>query len=623
MWITIFVLSILVLNFIKHGSVMLLYLMTTDSVFSAFNFFYMYLTGRYTKKDMINRSASMYSVGLIDRYVLYLTYGLIYQTIFSVFWMSSFPIVSIVLAFILNIPPIQNYITSNIIGGYMKKIESVRKKIVIELLSKQLAGVLNNVAKNFLGRKKRKKRGSDKKEKIEKIVVYTDVIHLFDDYNRTLSNIGTIVKNTLVVVIMTYLRISRPYSHSVVKRIYSYKTGENIEAITKKDAKVLLNKIFDDKEWDKLLEPDFIQALVMLYLNDEFKNKNNAFSKTITKINYSIGKFFAVWTISPYIHMFLEWLINYYHIPYVSMIPVNPAIIGPLIFSAMYYHRWRKVKTYSKITIMKLVSLSLGLLLSFFSKSFALVCFVSEFAYYLLFNRVTYTLYRTTITKSALINERYKNLSLYDELLVLFHMACGISMYFVVGTVNIHYLFAFAALMSISLLIASINDMRRVSPLVSVLLTGIFSGYNPIHIVLNIHHYYLLYNYIYSNHFYDTMYYIKYRGDYRIGKYLESYRRDMLLNEKERHRRELQSTADNNRPIKISLEELDRAFETDSEDEAEPELGLDTFNEHFINKNTDKKSTGNKKGGNMMNRSQYVRKVANPVLIDSYLNINN
>jgi hypothetical protein len=196
-------------------------------------------------------------------------------------------------------------------------------------------------------------------------------------------------------------------------------------------------------------------------------------------------------------------------------------------------HDRRQTKKYDKITAMKLISIGLGFIPAFCIKSFPISCFVSEFGYYLLFNNITAQLYKLVTKKGKKLIIKYNNLNPTDELMLLLNTACGASLYFIVDPLtNIHVIFTFALLMTSTLLLHSRNDMRNVIALISVLLIGVFSAYNIFHVLLNMHHYYLITNYAYSHHFYNTIYYIKYKSKYKLHTYLDKYNKELKLTQK-------------------------------------------------------------------------------------------
>jgi hypothetical protein len=484
----------------------------------------MYIKNGVSKTEVVKNTSLLYSMSCIDRYIWYMLCALLYQTICGILWLGNIKIL-LACGIILNLPFIQNFLVCESIcdnkdnttimeHSHMKtitdyihmatnpvfrQITRIKKMIMIELLSKQLSAIINSIAKNVLGKKK-------------KIISHRDTQKLFDNYNDMINNIVIIVKNTLVVVLITYLKTKSNYYYEAAKRIYNYRAESAINTMTRHEVNDMLEDVCEKKQWELLLKPDFIQVIIYMYFDEEFKNKDNIFAQQITNIKYSLLKFFAVWTISSFM--------------------VYPTA-GPLIFYLLFYYKWRNNKTYTQITAMKLISISLGFIMSFFVKSFPIVCFVSEFAYYLAFNNITFQLYKLITRKGRRMIIKYNNISPMDEMLLLLNVVCGASLYFIVDpSTNIHVAFTFASLFSTALLLHLRSDMRKIMTLVSILLIGVFSVYNIFHVVLNMHHYYLITNYVYSEHFNNAFYYIKYKSKYKLHKYLDKYNEELKIAKK-------------------------------------------------------------------------------------------
>ena len=517
----LFLLVTLLFHFVTYGLIMFTCLITCDGVFSAINFLYMYIKNGVSKTDAVKNTSLLYSMSCIDRYIWYMLCALLYQTICGILWIGNMKIL-LACGILLNLPPIQNFLTYDpkkdvnsidddnkektmteyihmVTRPFFGQITKIKKMIVIELLSKQLSAIVNSIAKNVLGKKK-------------KIISHRDIRKLFDNYTDMMDNVVIIIKNILFVLVITYLKTKSNYYYAIAKRIYNFKAESSINTMTRHEVNDMLDNICEKKQWSLLLEPDFIQVIIHMYFDEEFKNKDNIFAQHITNIQYSMLKFFAVWTISSFL--------------------VYP-VIGPLIFYLMYYYKWRQNKTYTKITAMKLTSISLGFVVSFFVKSFPIVCFVSEFAYYLVFNNITFQLYKLLTRKGKQLVVKYNNISPIDEVLLVLNTICGASLYFLVDpSTNIHVVFTFASLLSATLLLHLQSDMRKITSLVLVLLIGVFSAYNIFHVVLNMHHYYLITNYIYSDHFNNAFYYIKYKSKYKLHKYLDKYNEELKIGKK-------------------------------------------------------------------------------------------
>lgn len=495
MKILFIILAILLFHFVNYGLLIFMYLITCDSLFSAIYFLIMYINNSMTKNDVVGNASKLYELSCLDRYFWYFICGIIYQTFCSVLWMSS--INFMILGFIIiNVPFVQNYLVNGLLKNFFLNQIKIKKNLVKELLSKQLSTVINSIGVNYMNRK-------------DKIVSHNDVICIFDNYDQTVSNLNQIFENTVVVLLIMHLKSYSEYYYSIAKRVYNYQSVGTINTMNPEKVKTILNNICEKKQWEKLLEPNFVQAMLFMYYDEEFQNKNNVMTKILIRANYSILKFFAVWTIS-------------------SLIGIK--VSGPLIFYILYYYKWKELKLYNTRVIQKIFGITLGLLSCLLFDSNGIICFISEFAYYIVFNNLTKMICKTVGKKSEKLIKQYHNLDNQDLIAIGVHTLCGLSLCLIVdNTTNIHYTSGFAMLMSILLLYIAKDDMRKVIPIVSLLMIGEFSTYSPLHIILNVHHYYLLTNYVHSHHFYDTIYEIKYRGKYNIYKYIDKFNKEMEL----------------------------------------------------------------------------------------------
>ena len=502
----------LLFNFMKYGLLVFMYLVTCDSLFSAIHFLIMYVNKNMTKVDVIAKTSTLYVLSWLDRYVWYFACGLIYQTFCSILWINN--IQWIIWGFVvMNFPFVQNYLVRNSLKDLFELIIKNKKNFIKESLSKQLSTIINSIGTNYMNRQ-------------NKIVNHEDVSYIFDSYDQTMDNLHKIIKNTVVVLLITYLKSCSPYYYSIAKRVYNYKSIDSINTMTKDKVKIMLNDICEKKQWEKLLEPNFIQVILFVYCDEEFKSKNNIISQIVTRVNYSILKFFAVWTISSL---------------------TGFQITGPIIFYALYYYKWQDAPVYNIKTLMKIGGITLGALSCLFLNNYCLICFISEFAYYIIFNSATKMLCDTLIKKSTQIVSKYQNLENQDLMDFGIQIVCGLSICLITGdNINIHYSSGFAILMSILVLYIAQDDMRRVIPIVSLLLIGEFSTYHPVHILLNVHHYYMLTNYAHSDHFYNTLYEIQYKSKYKFYEYLEKFNKEMRLKLESQDSGNKKSVTDNN-----------------------------------------------------------------------------
>ena len=465
-------------------------LITCDSISSALHFVATFVNRNLTEEDIVDISGSLYKIPCLDRYLWYGLCSVIYHIICDLFWMNHFMPLYWSLLFI-NLPNIQNKITSTILKNFFDQIATLKQNIIIEVLSKQISHIINEVSKVYLN-------------KSTNVVKSSEIHPLFGDYNTTMNQIGTVVKNSITVSLILYLKGYSSYYYSLAKKIYNYNSDSTINTMDIESAKHMINKMCIHRNWNKILEPNFIQALIILYYDDSNNKKTNVIKNFITKFNYTLCKMFSIWTIAALFER---------------------VITVPVIGSILFIYRWSKKQKMNKRVLFRLIAILGAFILSFYTDSYFLVSLLMEFGHYIVFNTVTHSILRMTVKKSRKMIKNYQNLGEKE----FFHMGSQI----LFGT-TIHYVgtqmdpkpMVFLA-SSLSILLLSVtDDPKKLVTIITILLSGSTTWYNPVHIVNNTYIYYLISNYLHSKHFSAWVYRVKYLTRYRISRFMNDEKED-------------------------------------------------------------------------------------------------
>ena len=185
-------------------------------------------------------------------------------------------------------------------------------------------------------------------------------------------------------------------------------------------------------------------------------------------------------------------------------------------------------------------SIGIGLLMDLFGFGSGIVSFTSEFAYYLLFNKAVKGFFVMLRKKGNKIKNEYHLLGIEDLKGILHQTIVGSSIYAIAynrqnesNLIDVNYAIIFSICMT-SLLFACASDLRKVSTFITTLAIGLFSNFNPIHILMNIYVYYLICNYVHSEHFYNLVYTIKYKTRYKLHRYIDKHRAELKVDDNDK-----------------------------------------------------------------------------------------
>jgi hypothetical protein len=538
------ILSILI-SYLIYGSALTMTLITCDGIFSAIYFFGVYLSNKAKKKEIIKSTSSLYVLPALDRYIWYVICGYAFQTIYTMFWMTysyklAIPIV------IINIPYIQNKVITKVFGWLFRIIRKKQKRFIKETIARQFVKMINMGVKTCTDHK-------------NNVVNVKEIEYLFDNHDTAFSGVKAIIQNVVVVSVMTYLKGYSSVYHGIIKRVYNYKLSDHkIRTMDRKRVTNVLNDICLKKDWDKLLDPSFIQALIYIYYNNEFDQEDNILTIILSQFNYSLVKFFSVWTTLSLISLisiesftkfieftstqFCYWFptlciyaqsisfpnvtlpnipisIVLFRINYSLYITRMIPILGPIIFYMFHFYErgFYKKGCLTDITYVgRLIGISLGLILAIKTDKYSLICFVSEFTYYIVLNPASLNLYKTIYRNIVRFLTKNQNLNSYQIAETLFYVLCCSSLSLIMDTSSKSiYTTIFSILFSLMIIYISMSNIRKVGIILLILNIGQLSNYGFFHIASNIHNYYLIMNYMYSHHLYNLCYKIKYKGEYK------------------------------------------------------------------------------------------------------------
>ena len=175
----------------NYNSILLLSI-TIDSIFSAIYFIKTFISEKEISiKEFLNHINQLYKVPLFDRYIYYVQLEFIYLVLRILFW--NYRIWPLYYILLITICPIfLNQIYSNYLNKLFTFINNEKQKFVKTIICKQLAIIINTLSNLCI----------NKDPKIN----HVELLFLFDDYDKTLTNFTDFIKSFLVISLIHYAR---------------------------------------------------------------------------------------------------------------------------------------------------------------------------------------------------------------------------------------------------------------------------------------------------------------------------------------------------------------------------------------------------------------------------------
>ena len=526
---------IFVFNFIGYSLPMISTYISLDAFFISGGFFLSCIKGKSSTEIVKNQD--IYVLSTVNRYIWYILCSIVYQILVVMFWVQQ-PIIINIIFYSINIPYVQNKLVQSVFNELFEEINNRKKNFVKRNFVKQFTKITNVIIKTYANRK-------------DNIVSKKDINYLLKNYDETMNYAKMIMQNIAVLYLLHFLRSYGSKFQFVVKKVYNYyyndKKITNTNII---DLKIILNDICDNKDWKKLLNPAFVKLMLNIYYNANLDPENNILLIVKNQLFYSMAKFSAIWTVKsvvvPYmLKLDMSYIKNYISIIYEDVyhdmceknILINifdniivllyyvQSLYVPIIYLSFHVYKYGLKPIYSIDYIGKLLGIAIGVILYNKLGSDFVICFVSEFFYYVFLNSLSIGLYRAIYIGivNFVINNR--KLSQYQINTIILSAISCMSMYWVIPqSENYLYekLILFTSALSISVGYCSIKNIWNIIPFIIVLNISAQSCFNPIHIMLCIPNIFVLMNYLNSEMFLNLIFKISYVCDYKLDDIIKS-----------------------------------------------------------------------------------------------------
>lgn len=329
----------------------LLKMISIDSLFSAIHFMKSFVNKNISDSQVIKKSNSLYGGSLIDRYIYYLiVYGL-YNIICAFFWIDHSYLLYYI-GLLTIIPTIINKILGSKLFDVIKERKEYMAKIII---SKILTMVIKFYSKLYLDRDLNLKN--------------SEILELLKDYKEALNCLSDVVKNSFIILLLSYAKSYASIYYGIIKYAYNYKTGDLLTSYNTISAKQHLINIIDNRKWNELSKPNAYKAMLCLYqTNDE---KSDTLCKLFKEFNFAFVKMFSIWTMASLCG-------SVYLVPLFSI-------------CMLLYRQYIGNKVNDKI-ISELIIICIFGSLSYFIDSYLVISALCQFGSKIIFNRMTYLL---------------------------------------------------------------------------------------------------------------------------------------------------------------------------------------------------------------------------------------
>ncbi len=394
-----YIIVILLVNYTSYSPNLLIKLTTLDGLFGSFHLIMAYMNKKNMRDSHILEAKPIYTRPTIDRYFYYIIKYLLYKFVCIFFWTSKIKILYYGIM-VTTVPPILNRILKSKIYS---KIRQKKKIIVKTILSKQLALLVRFTSKTYLNK--------------NISIKHTELLPLFNDYDKTVSHLQTVIKNTVITLVLAYIRqYPKVMMYKMIKYLYNFKTGNNAKSFDNtEEAKYELSNMINNKSWSDLLNTKIYSAMLCLYQNNI--GRVDIFGRLMRRIMNKFAKMGAShFIISFFFNNMLVSMLGlnnpiFLAIPFVSCIMYLPLALGRGSERADIQDPLNRVRNIDNI--LECIMYGLSVFVGYKLNSPLLTSFICYFGSDIVNNKITHTMvkYMSSDIKSItgkIIRKNYK-----------------------------------------------------------------------------------------------------------------------------------------------------------------------------------------------------------------------
>lgn len=320
-------------------------LITIDGLMGACSWMISYFN-KNTKYTNVVENAQIYDNSVLDRIISYLVFYFGYVGAKTFLWTKDIAILYYLITLIPIPEIINNFIKSDIYG----KINNVKQILVKKIIAKNIALGVKTAAKIYINK--------------DVVIKYKEIMPLLSDYEKSIDITKNITKNLLLVLLMSCIKkYTSKFYYDIGKMIVSYKFGDKIESFNVNGARSKLVNIIDNKQWNKILKPEFIKLILNIY--EEHENNSDTIKKMITHFSITFSGMLTVWTICSF---------------------CKYSCIAPIISVIMLlYRREHGIKLYNNLAV--LFAVLCGSII--WNNQYLVMSLLAQFGHLIIFNKFT------------------------------------------------------------------------------------------------------------------------------------------------------------------------------------------------------------------------------------------
>ena len=384
--ILLFFLNILV-SYICSGLSLMVGLLSIDSIYSAIDFIKNNSDPGLTESQVLVTNNNLYKIPTIERSAYYLSCQLTYSFVTIFIFNSDVTLIKYAIGLTL-LPCIFNKIIYTTFFKYFDKLTSEKNELIKKTCFEQIANTIIHIEKTYI-----------ESDPNGIVVQKSEILNALENLDNIKSEVGTLIKNILITFLMIYLRKSSKIYYKIAKYIYVYGFKEFIQDITVDKAKELFRDVIQNKKYDQLTKPMFIQSVIYLYWD---KKDTGELRKLIQKFKYRIVVMFTIWTLGSFFSGYLTAVVVMVMslvLTFTRKLPMSENMLVPMLSN--FNMDSSRVLKFMKDKIIKLtdlkyfddrtiVAMSVTIISAIFTSSPFLLSFINQFSGIILLNNITF-----------------------------------------------------------------------------------------------------------------------------------------------------------------------------------------------------------------------------------------
>lgn len=365
-------------------------MLSIDSIYSAVDFVKHSINQELSESMVLETNGNMYKVGIIERYIYYFSAAVV-NSFLSAFVFNHYFCFAKHLLIMTMVPVIFNNYTHKLCEPIFDKIISEKNDLIKKVYIEQTANIIVQLEKIYIS----ETTMLEKKE----------IMIALEDLTKIKAELPSFFKNSLVTLLLIYLRKnSRPY-YKTAKWLYVYMAGDYIKDMTGDDAKKLFKDVIQNKKYDQLTKPMFIQALIYLYYE---KENTGEFYTFIKKLRFKLVTFCALWTFGSFFSGYMSVLVILlfsFGLVLTRKYPLAKNVLLPKLINIESY------RIFDYIDDRIIVSTILTVIIGIFTKNIMLLSLINQFSGLILINHLSFNFARIVYN-----NTYYKLIGFFTDM---------------------------------------------------------------------------------------------------------------------------------------------------------------------------------------------------------------